>query len=167
MNSDSCLVLARFELGDGRPFLREPCDLRGHGLLDLLKARTGPGRGLDDEDAGDLAGDVERRHGGGQLLVVDERLVQTRREAVGEDAGGDVRSGVVCWKYSGVGHPIRRARANPIADLDDLLRFSDHPPRRTFERRSGRDIAEYFCTRRFASAGSKSPATTSDRLLGE
>ncbi len=101
------LGLRAFEFGDRRPLLRQARDLGGHALLNLGRA-TSPGRAVacTTNSAGDLGRDVERGHLRGQLLVVHERLVQPRRQPVGQNPRGDVQRRVVFGKYSGVGQPM-------------------------------------------------------------
>ena len=116
------LGLGARELCCGRPLLAELRDLRGHDLLDLGERCARPRRRDDGEAAGDLRRMLEGVDSRAELLVVDEHLVEARREAVGQDERGQIELRVP--------GPIERRRGpdhvdallrDAVGGLDDLL----------------------------------------------
>ena len=139
--------------------------LLGPGAIELGLGRAGPGQQVqlprdhlsrcpaarrrhapsrDHEAAGDLLGVVADVDLAGQRLVVDQRLLEPRRQAVAEDAGGDlhrrfVGAEVLRRDVGDVG-PRRR---HAIADLDDALALELRDPApRPIQRRPRRQPAE-------------------------
>ena len=169
MNWNSCLVRARSSsawVGPVRASRCSSCVI----TFSIVRERDAVARGRrDDEVAADLLrveADVDLAR---ERLVVDQRLLEPRRQAVAEDARGDLHRRLVGAEVlrRDVGD-VGPRRRHAIGDFDDPL-----AARAAGIQRRGRSSAgpagrppKYFSTSRFASAGSKSPAITSDRLFG-
>ena len=87
MNAAWVCVLTRCKFIRRRALGQEAGQFLVHGLFHLRQRHAGPGGGDDDELARDLARVHVGRYRAGDLLVVDEALVEARRFAGREDVG--------------------------------------------------------------------------------
>ena len=106
MNSDSCLFFARSTSAAVGPSFASLA-ISSVTIVSISRQRASrPRRGLHDEHpliSPDTLNAVTLR---GDLPVVHQRAVQTRRQSVAQDARGDVERCVPALKYSGAGQPM-------------------------------------------------------------
>ena len=141
-NSNSCFVLARVELRRRRarpsPAARSRSVMTARSRRATSRAAPSP----DDEHAGDLASPVERAHRRAQRLVVDERLVQPRRQPVGRESA--TRGRAPRRPARSIRARASRCRCAPAArdrctSTTRSPSSARHPARGPIERRAGRD----------------------------
>ncbi len=165
------LGLDPLELGRGRAVLEELGQLLVDGLLDLGQLDAGLGVGLDGEAARRSRGRRRRQlTDAGDLVVVDQALVEPRGLAVGQDGAREVeRVGVTRCPSRACSRPCRGGpgRRGPGRTLAVRAGPSWRP--RPSCRAIGGDggmSPKYFSTFSRTVLASMSPATTRTALFG-
>ena len=132
------------QFGPGRPRGEEGLEFLVEDGLDLCEVLAGPGGRDDDEQAAELAGHDEGAHIGGDLIVVDQPLVEAGTLAGRQDVAGqgEVIDGLVPHRGHVPGLVDPRLRHAVLEDDAARLAAAGEGDVRLDQRRSGRDVAE-------------------------